>query len=137
MSRRKPTLEEFMEMSVPNLYIWFDTIECYMRKGPRIVDNEIYNVLTIANVTNRKRYDNAEFKSNHKRTGLFKKFETHVREMAKKYGYDGVYVEIVLNEFLPDVLLRYGYTRVNNRDIGDYQELNYWFPVKDEDGRSG
>jgi hypothetical protein len=138
MARRKPTLEDFLEMRVPNLYIWHKTIECYMRKGRVYVDGQIRTALTISNITNKRRSSNIEFKTKHRRTGLFREFETHVRELAAEHGYDGVYVEIVLNEFLPDVLERYGYKRVNIRDgLGpDYTEQNYWFSVKDNE-RSG
>ena len=134
MSRRKPTLEEFLAMEhVPNLYIWFKSIECYMRKGKVFVDGRICTALTIANITNHKRRENGFYNPAHKRTGLFKRFETYVREMSKKHGYEGVYVELVFNEFLPDVLMRYGYQRVNIRGIEGYQEQNYWF----EHERSG
>lgn len=134
MPRHKPTLEDFLAMDrVPNLYIWFETIECYMRKGRVFVDGEIRTALTIANITNHKRRSNGFSDPNHKRTGLFKRFETHVRELSAKHGYDGVYVELIFNEFLPDVLTRYGYRRVNIRGVGDYLEQNYWF----EHERSG
>lgn len=41
------------------------------------------------------------------------------------------FVEQVLNDFLPDVLMRYGYRRVNIRGPEGYQEQNYWRSVKE------
>src|SRR5580658_5805098 len=105
-----PSLEQFLRMEhVNNLYIYYKTIECYMRKGRCVVDREIVSALTIANIINRARSDNIEIDPTPTRTGLFAEFEGLVRQMAVQHGYDGVYVECVHNEFLPAVLLRYGY----------------------------
>lgn len=137
MGRRNPTLEDFLGMdTVRNLYIRYKSIHCYMRKGQVRVDQQIRTALTIANITNLNRRDNIYFKLKHRRTGLFSEYETHVRNLAVQHGYEGVYVEMVLNEFLPDVLVRYGYQRVNIRGIEDLLEHNYWFQVQDKhDGR--
>ncbi len=125
---RHPSLEEFLAMEhVHNLYINYKTIECYMRKGRIAVDNEIVNALTIARIKNTRRANNVEINPRHRRTGLFAEFESLVRKMAVENDYDGVYIEEVLNPFLPDVLVRYGYRRVNNYGFLSY---NYWYNVK-------
>ncbi len=61
---------------------------------------------------------------------MFAEFDNLVRKAAVDNGYDGVYVERVHNEFLPDVLIRYGYSRVN---ISGFQEYNYWFGVRSDE----
>ena len=132
MARRFPPLEDFLQMEYPpNLDISYKTIRCYMRKGRVLIDGEVHTALTIANITNSRRARNGVFNPKHKRTGLFSEFETFVRQMALQYGYDGVYVELVHNEFLPDVLVRYGYKRVNIRGIPEMEEKNYWYCVRD------
>src|ERR1700733_6682784 len=71
MARRHPRLEEFLAMPwVSSLYIDYKTIECYMRKGRRRVEDKIVNALTIANIKNRRRVRNTEINPNHTRTGL-------------------------------------------------------------------
>lgn len=98
-----------------------------MRKG---LDDKIHTALTIANITNIKRRSNVEYDPNHTRTGLFREYEEFVFAKVIESGFDGTYVQSVHNQFLPDVLLRYGYTRVNIRGLGDYQEHNYWRSAK-------
>lgn len=132
MPRRHPPLEKFLDMAVPNLYIQYKSMECYMRKGRVYIDGKVRTALTIGNIKNLKRRDNFEVKENPTRTGLFAEFEELVRQKAAEHGYEGVYVELVYNEFLPDVLTRYGYQRVNIRGVPGYQEKNYWRPVKDD-----
>ena len=114
------TLDEFLVSGFPNSeYIRYKTIVAYMRKGRRAVDGQIFNALTIANIKNTRRASNVEINPRHKRTGLFSEFEGLVRKAAVERGYDGVYVECVFNPFLPEVLIRYGYKRVNvyNSDV--------------------
>jgi hypothetical protein len=129
-ARRHPTLQAFMDDRIPNLYVQYNNIDCYMRKGFVLIDGVKHTGLTIANICNIRRSDNYIKLEEYSRTGLFRVFVDRVERAAIKRGYDGVYVELVHNEFLPDVLLRYGYTRVNIRGSGEIQERNYWRSVK-------
>src|SRR5678815_2629594 len=126
MSRKYPSLEEFIAQNGSNLYIRYKTIICYMRKGRVLVDGQICTALTIANITNTRRRNNGEFNPRHKRTGLFSEFEGVVRKLAAENGYDGVYVESVFNEFLHDVLIRYGYHAVNIHNPEELSGRCYW-----------
>jgi hypothetical protein len=129
MMARLPTLGAFM--AVPHwtaTYVGYREIECYIRKGHRIVNDRIRNVLCIANITNYKCPRNVKFKKRPRPTGDFRRFEAMVRRAALKHGYDGVYVEQVLNEWLPDVLIRYGYEKVNNPHT--IAENSYWIQVR-------
>lgn len=107
------TLEEFIESDLRNSHIKFRGIQSYYRKGPVAIDGEIKNVITRANTTNPKRWGNIASKEIPTRTGLYKALDDHTVDLAIKHGFDGVYVESVMNQFLHDVLIRYGYRQVN------------------------
>jgi hypothetical protein len=122
-----PTLEEFIKSPYPkNSYVKYKTIDSYYRKGPVVIDGQRYsNVLTRANTTNKKRSRNVLFNENIKSTGLYRELDNLTMELAEKYGFDGVYIEGVLNEFLGKKLLEYGYKKVNDQHGAD----NYFKPT--------
>jgi hypothetical protein len=127
----KPSLDEFLQLEAENLslYVVHKTLDVYVRKGRRRVDDQIVNALTRANTTNIERRHNINTEENHTRTGLYKEFDDLMFQKAIEYGYDGVFVECVLTPFLRDALLRYGYRRVN---ISEFEDHHYWRSVKDE-----
>lgn len=100
-----------------------------------LVDGVRVNALQRANTVNLRRRKNVDFLEKPNRTGLYLEYDQHCHEMAKKYGYDGVYVELVHTTFLRDVLLRYGYTRVNIRGLYGIFEYNYWRSVEKDERR--
>ena len=117
----KRTLEDFLDSPSRNAWVQFKSskghkLESYVRKGPRCIADKLYaKVLDRAN-TNltgakslRKMMDHGHFMAG---TGAYREFDQHMFELAKQYGFDAIFVEQVLNPHLPDVLVRYGYTRV-------------------------
>lgn len=135
-----PTLEDFLNWNWPmSVYIQYKSMRVYMRKFAKNVDGRLYRkVLTVANIHNTDRSaDYDTYSAVHTRTGLFQEFEQHLRRVAIEYGYDGIYVELVHNEFLPDVLIRYGYKRVNIQGPEGLEEKNYWLSLKEDDNRTG
>jgi threonyl-tRNA synthetase len=118
----KLTLEEFVNSPLSNAYIKYKTIDSYFRKGRVAVDGKIYNVLTRANTSNRKRMSNITIATKPKSTGLYRELDELTFKLAKQYGYDGVYVESVLNDFLGEKLEQYGYKQVNQ----SYGAANYF-----------
>lgn len=110
---KRLTLEEFVETAwMRNAYIRYKDIEAYVRKSVRLIDGERKRCLDMGNVQNRKRQKNLNYATKHRRTGLFREFDDLMKKLAVEHGYDGVYVESVVNDFLPDVLVRYGYRLV-------------------------
>ena len=100
-----PSLEEFIKSPLRNSYVRYKKIDSYYRKGPKMVNGVRYNnVLTRANtqITNKK------FLAK----GLYRELDKYTEELAKKYGFDGVFVENIVNPFLSEVLKRYGYEEV-------------------------
>lgn len=113
----KKTLIDFLDekLSMGNSWICFDNLTIYVRSHPVCVDNTLVKALTIANITNKNRASNVVIlpKNKIKRTGEFATFLKFIEKTAKIRKFDGVYIENVLNDFLPSVLQRAGYKEVN------------------------
>lgn len=106
------TLEEFLKLDTRNLYVKYRDLVAYMRKNYRYIDGSPMYALDLANIKNVRRVNNFTVNPNAKRTGQFADFDALMKRLVVEYGFDGIYVENVLNPFLPNVLLRYGYTRL-------------------------
>ena len=119
--------ESFMNSQIPNKYVKFQGLTVYLRKGLYLIDGERKNAVQLANVTNPKRDDNIHIDPSREetRTGKFLALMSELEKLAKIYEYDGVYVESILNDFLPEVLERYGYSLVNSHA----GTINYWKEV--------
>ena len=91
-----------------------------MRRGDRILKigpkARKARALTVANINASGREANSETSLKPNSTGNFKVFMDRVEVEAKQRGYDCVYVESVLNGFLPAVLQRRGYVQCNEDD---------------------
>ena len=111
-----PSLEKFLQSNVPNGYIQFGDLHSYHRHGPAWIDNRGRRVITRANTTNRRRTWNYVVLDNPKSTGLYRALDMYTVELALKYGFEGIYVENVMNPFLKPKLLEYGYSVVNEND---------------------
>lgn len=116
----QPTLEQFLNSPARNAWVMFKSsdghkLESYVRKGPRCLEGKSYDkVLDRANtnLTGAKALRQMVDKAYMAGTGAYREFDQHMLQLAKQYGFDAIYVEQVLNPHLPDVLVRYGYTRV-------------------------
>jgi len=129
-SKTKPTLEEFLTGSLRNIYVFFKSsngieITSYVRKGPRHIKGIKFDkVLDRANTSVKndklqmKMYNANDTMMN---TGAYREFDAYMLNLAKKYGYDGIYVESVLNDKLNAVLVRYGYEL-----LSDTNPPSYW-----------
>lgn len=118
-----PSLEEFIRSSSRNSYVTFVsskgyTIESYVRKGPRLLDDVEYDkVLDRANTSIKdedvilKMMDNNEYMAG---TGAYREFDRFMLKLAKQHNFDAIFVEQVLNPQLLGVLERWGYTRIKN-----------------------
>jgi len=100
MRRRPRTLKEFLESDLKNAWIENSKLRVYLRKGFHSIDGEIVSTLDVANVVV------PESKRNQ---GIFRDFMREV-EMT---GYS-VFVESVLNDWLPRALERRGYRVVSD-----------------------
>lgn len=113
---------EFIVSTLHNEYVNFNGLEIYLRKGQMAINGELKNAIQLGNISNPKRSDNIKIDPEHKKTGKFSALMKELEKLAKEHGFDGVYVESILNDFLPDVLKRYGYSQVNI-NVGT---INYW-----------
>lgn len=110
-------LQEFMESAERNAWIKSNDLRVYVRKSVRSHDGMTFKMIDIANVSNPRRAMNAGFRSKHHRTGRFRELLDLANNLAMSHNFDAIYVENVLNEFLPDVLTRYGYSRTNGNSF--------------------
>lgn len=88
----------------------------YLRQGAPIPVNHerLMNPLQLANVSNKNdQLRGLEYLPPEERRprGQFRELITLLEEAAKRNGMDGIYAENIMNEFLPEVLARYGYVR--------------------------
>jgi hypothetical protein len=116
------SLEAFvLDPNSRNEYIVEFGLQSYYRKQQVFIEGKFYKVLCRANTTNPRRSSNIDINPKKKSTGRYRKLDNLTFELAKQYGYDGIYVESVLNEFLKTKLLDYGYSLIKN----NYEEFNY------------
>ena len=117
----KFTLEQFLNSPTRNAWIVFKSsdghkLESYVRKGRRYINGKSYDLVldrANTNLTGAKALRQLGDGAYMARTGAYREFDQHMLELAKQYGFDAIFVEQVLNPCLPDVLVRYGYTRVS------------------------
>ena len=116
-----PSLDEYLARPADRSdYIKSGTFTVYMRRGDRIIKIgpkvRKARALTVANINASGREANSETSLKPNSTGNFKVFMDRVEVEAKQRGYDCVYVESVLNGFLPAVSQRRGYVQRNEDD---------------------
>ena len=116
-----PSLDEYLARPADRSdYIKSGTFTVHMRRGDRAIKIvpkvRKARALTVANINAAGREANSETSLKPNSTGNFKVFMDRVEVEAKQRGYDCVYVESVLNGFLPTVLQRRGYVQRNEED---------------------
>lgn len=109
-------LNEFLASPLRNSYIkeWEGSTfyVIYLRKGRRMIDGIVYEkVLDLANIAARK-----------PGKGAFAHLHSRIRDTIKLLGFDGIYVESILNDRFTLYMERLGYIRVNL----NYGTVNLW-----------
>lgn len=84
-----------------NGYIMIGPFKIYMRLINRAIDDDIKHTVDIGSITSTQK------------TGKFKNVLDYIENSAKINGFDGIYVQSILNEWLPNKLKEYGYKHVN------------------------
>jgi len=111
---KKYSLEDFLKAPVNRLHIWYKNLESYYRKGPKYIDGIKYDkVLTRASTSIQGVRGFGQ--------GNYRELDALTTNLAREYGYDGVYIENVLNPWLAEKLPQYGYVEVDKhlRDQGN------------------
>lgn len=108
-------LREFVESPLVNTHVQIDNYEVYLRKARRV--DETGKLVTTLDMASIQRVDaeNASFEKGRapdEKPGDFRELVQRLEQEAASHGFDAVYAENVFNEFLPDVLQRYGYTQM-------------------------
>lgn len=108
----RPSLDEFLRSPERSGYVYHRDLSSYVRKSLRVIDNRRVVSLDRASTTNEARSRNVGADPLHTSTGLYREFDDLMRRRAVDFRFDGVFVENVLNEFLPGKLLEMGYRMV-------------------------
>lgn len=124
-------LNDFVQSKHRSQEIYDCGLKSYVRAQHKVIKGKVYYVLCLANVVNLRRRTNETINNNYKSTGKFRKLIELLLTKAKEYNYDGVYVECVVNEFLPQKLIEYGFEQVNAPDqFDDFVEYNFFKQIK-------
>lgn len=125
MSKR--TIETFFNSNCTNLWVKSSVgLNCYLRKSTRIIDDKKGLCIDLANINNSARTQNINNKKKHIRTGKLIITMDEIEHFARKNNYTLLYIENVLNFFLPAWFVRNGFKRfiTNTNDVCFYKELN-------------
>ena len=122
----KRTSPDSVRVSSINEWVSFEDAEAYIRVSKRYLKNEFIKTIEIANVTKESRSENVDYNPTVKSTGFMNRLMNKLETYATKHGIV-VYVENVLNEFLPKWYERREYTRVQ----GSFPPSFYKFFTKE------
>jgi len=102
----REALREFLKHPKPGSQ-WLDLgpYQTYLRRSVPRPDYGMQRPLDLANIQHADGGGG----------GRFRELMSMLEAEAQAGGYDGIYVENILNEFLPEVLARYGYSVQNGR----------------------
>ena len=89
-------LEQIIKLPRANEWITHGPFRLYIRVGGRAIDGEMVKAIDLAN------FEIVDEKERGK--GHFSNLLSLVNDLGKKYGYDGIYVESILNPDLITIL---------------------------------
>lgn len=96
-----------------NGFVTLGHFNIYLRVTNRYIDN-----------TNKRTVDIGSIGTHSTIKGAFRETLELIESLAKDAGFDGVYIEAIVNKWLPSVLERYGYILVNiNAGLNMYKSL--------------
>lgn len=96
----RQVLRDFLKQPGPgNQWLNLGPYKTYLRKSAPRPDQVMMRPLDLANIQHEKGGGG----------GRFKELMAMIEAEAQANGHDGIYVENIFNEFLPEVLSRYGY----------------------------
>ena len=103
-------IEQFLASRRTNAHVRYEDTQVYLRRGLRWVGDppEIRACLELSSITRRSRRNNVLHDPGAKSTGFMRRFMGDLERLAEQHGPD-VYVDRVINRWLPDWLERRGY----------------------------
>ena len=101
-------LDQILRKDRANEWIIYGPINLYIRVGLRFIENKKVKVIDLANVI----IDDETLRGK----GHFSRLLRSTETLGKKYGYDGIYVESILNPTLIEILTKKGFRIITNYD---------------------
>ena len=110
-------IERFLESQRKVGYIRYEDAQVYLRKSVRRSDDQpgVRRCLDLSSISRKSRSDNIHYDPNATSTGFMARFMADLEDQATRFGMD-VYVENVINGWLPECLEERGYTQVGEPD---------------------
>ena len=109
-------LERVIKSPKTNEWIIHGPFTLYIRVGDRFIEGKRLRVIDLANFEITDEDQRGQ--------GHFSKLLNEVNALGKKYGYDGIYVESIINEDLVKILEKKGFRDVHNYMIPSmYREI--------------
>ena len=97
--------------------------DVYVRLSRRMIDGERKVLFDLGSVSRGARYENVTYSDKHHSTGFMRDLMNVIESKAREVA-EGVYIESVINEFLPAWFGRNGYYRVEGVFPACYYRLN-------------
>ena len=115
--RQSNPIEKFLKSRRKRGYIRYEDAHAYLRKSYRIMGEgpEIRRCLDLSSISRQGQGRNIDHDPKYTSTGFMARFMTDLENQATRSGMD-VYVESVINHWLPGWLEKRGYARVGDMD---------------------
>ena len=104
----------------------YEDASVYVRRSQRYLDGTLYKFFDLAGVARASRNDNAHYDAKQQSTGFMRRLMDVIEQKA--IADDGVFIENVINEFLPDWFRSRGYVEMVNM----YPPCFYWLRQRDD-----
>lgn len=106
-------LEDYRGEGILGTWTQFEDAEVYVRNSRRYGRSmeSLDRFLDLANFARESRRENVKYDPNATSTGFMRRLLTTADKVAREFGADGVYVEAVMNEWLPEWLESQGFTQ--------------------------
>ena len=112
-----------LEIPERNGYIQYREATMYVRRSKRLIEGKQVEMIDLANISREGREDNIHCNALISSTGFMSRVMDLLESVAEREA-DGVLVENVLNDFLPEWFDKRGYSLVDpNQEIPSF----YWF----------
>ena len=106
-----------------NGWLIYKDAEYYLRYSRLILENQHLKMLVLASMSRASRAENVDYNENIQRTGFMDEFMSLLENEACNVA-DGVYIENVINKFLPGYFSRRGYTLIENEFAPSFYKFN-------------
>ena len=124
--RNNCTIRKFLESGDAWTYIEYEDAQVFLRKSSRRIDRNsgIRACLDLSSIRRESRSGNTDYDPNAVSTGFMARFMRDLEREASQHGLD-IYVEKVINGWLPEWLEQRGYLQVGDPSPPNFHMAAY------------